>query len=150
MTIGEKLDWNEVEKIGIGALVASTVASVWAYFRSIGQKANKAEVDAQVREFRAEIERQIKEIRAEVKEQLEVINRRHSDWMTRSERYVTREVVDEMKSQIKHMDSRLDAQLGQVAQRLDGFGVSIASLSKAVEQLEKVGERLDKFIEGHR
>lgn len=138
MNTGE-MDWNEVEKVGIGALVASTIASLVAYFRSIAQKANTSDVDKKLSELRTEIDKQ-----------LEAINRRHSNWEAKSEQFATREVVHEMKAKIERMDTRLDAQLEKVSQRLDGFSVSITALNKTVEQLEKVGERLDKFIEGHR
>ena len=115
MMTGEKLDWNEVEKIGIGALVASTVASVWAYFRSIAQKANKSDVEAQ-----------IKELRTEIKEQIDAVNRRHSNWEAKSERFATREMVDALNAKFERMESRFDA------------------------HFEKINTRLDKFIEGHR
>lgn len=114
MKSGE-MDWNEVEKVGIGALIASSIASLYAYFRSIGQKANKAEVEKQLSEMRAEIEKQ-----------LDVINRRHSLWETRSERFATREMVDALNAKIERLDTRLDA------------------------HFEKINVRLDKFIEGQR
>lgn len=108
-----EMEWNEVEKIGIGALVASTIASLWAYFRSIGQKANKADV-----------EKAVSELRAEFKEHFENINRRHSQWELRSERFATREMVEALKAMMDRTEARQDA----------GF--------------EKLNARLDKLIEG--
>lgn len=110
MTIGEKLDWNEVEKVGIGALIASSIASLWAYFRSIGQKANKAEVEKQLSELRAEFDKQV-----------EAINRRYSLWETRSERFATREMVDALNAKIERLDTRLDAHFEKINVRLDKF-----------------------------
>lgn len=116
MRTGEtELDWNEVEKVGVGTLIATVVASVYAYFRSIAGKANKTEVEAHFRELRAEF-----------KEQLDVINRRHSLWETRSERFATREMVDALTAKMERMETRQDA----------GF--------------EKLNARLDKLIEERR
>lgn len=110
MTIGEKLDWNEVEKVGIGALIASSIASLYGYFRSIAQKANKAEVEKQLSELRAEFDKQI-----------EAINRRNSLWETRSERFATREMVDALNAKIERLDTRLDAHFEKINVRLDKF-----------------------------
>lgn len=126
MTIGEKLDWNEVEKIGIGALVASTVASVWAYFRSIGQKASKTEVEKQLSDLKAGIDKHLSDLRAEFDKQIESVNRRHSNWEAKSEQFATREMVDALNAKFERMESRFDA------------------------HFEKINTRLDKFIEGHR
>lgn len=108
-----EMDWNEVEKVGVGALVTTTIAALWAYFKSIGQKANKAEVNAQISDLRAEFDKQV-----------EAINRRHSSWETRSERFATREIVDALNAKIERLDTRFDA------------------------HFEKLNARLDKFIEG--
>lgn len=122
----EVLTWDEIGKAGIIAAVVATVGALFAYFRSISNKVDKSEYAAQLTAIRSDFARQIAEMQADFEKNVEALNRRHSAWETRSERFVTRELFDTLYAQIQKMEER------QVA----GF--------------EKLNNRLDKLIEARR
>lgn len=102
------LTWDEVQKVGIGAAIVAIVGAVFGYFRSIGNKLDKAEHEKSLNELRAEIEKQI-----------DLINRRHSAWESRSERFATREMVDALTAKMDRMEVRQDAGFEKLNARLD-------------------------------
>lgn len=120
------LTWDEIGKAGIVAAVVAAVGALFAYFRSIGNKVDKAEYAAQIAALRSEFEKAIAENHSAFEKQLEAINRRHSAWEARSERFATREMVDALTAKMDRMETRQDA----------GF--------------EKLNARLDKLLDSHK
>ena len=102
------LTWDEIERVGVGALVVSAVGGVIAYFRSIANKIDKSD-----------FEQRLKEMRSEFDKELEAINRRHSLWETRSERFATREMVDALNGKLERLETRLDTNFEKLNNRLD-------------------------------
>ena len=102
------LTWDEIEKVGVGAAIVAVVGAVFGYFRSIGNKVDKADHIKALTELRADIEKQI-----------ETLNRRHSAWETRSERFATRDLVDALNVKIERMEERQDKGFEKINTRLD-------------------------------
>lgn len=120
------LNLDEIGKVGIGAAVVAIVGAVFAYFRSIGNKVDKTEFEHRAAERRSEVDKMFAELRLDFEKQIEALNRRHSTWEARSERFATRELVDTLNVKIERMEERQDR----------GF--------------EKINARLDKLIEERR
>jgi len=115
----EVLNLEEVGKVGIGAAVVAIVGAVFAYFRSIGNKIDKAEFEHRVAERRSEVDKMFAELRLDFEKQIEVLNRRHSAWETRSERFATRDLVDALNVKIERMEERQDRGFEKINLRLD-------------------------------
>ena len=102
------LTWDEIEKVGVGAAIVAVVGAVFGYFRSIGNKVDKADHIKALTELRLDVEKQI-----------ETLNRRHSAWETRSERFATRDLVDALNVKIERMEERQDKGFEKINTRLD-------------------------------
>lgn len=124
-TGAQRMDWNDVWKTMFGATAVALIGSLIAYFRSIGGKADKQKVEEAFKEFRADWEKQLTLFRAEVYAQLEETKRRHSAWESKSERYATREMVSELKAELKSDFQRLENRLEVSFQKQNEYLVKL-------------------------
>ena len=113
------LTWEDIEKVGVGAVVVSIVGTGWAYVRSVGNKVDKSTYEQQIKEMRAEYGKQLEEMRKEFTKELETLSRRHSAWESRSERFATREMVDALNGRLDKIETRIDQNFEKLNTRLD-------------------------------
>ncbi len=102
-----------------GTVIAASVAAVFAYLQSIWKKAVKADVDAIVATARTEAAAGLAAIRLEMKERNEATDRRISQWEQRSGSFVTREAMAELERKMDRMESRIEASINKITDRLD-------------------------------
>ncbi len=113
-----------------GTGLALIVGAVFAYFQSIWKKAVKADVDAIISTARtdaatavaaakAEAAAGIAAIRLEMKERNDATDRRISQWEQRSGSFVTREAMAELERKMDRMESRIEASINKITDRLD-------------------------------
>lgn len=113
------LTWEDIEKVGVGAVVVSIVGTGWAYVRSVGNKVDKSTYEQQIKEMRAEYGKQLDEMRKEFTKELETLSHRHSAWESRSERFATREMVDALNGRLDKIETRIDQNFEKLNTRLD-------------------------------
>ncbi len=113
-----------------GTVIALVVGAFFAYIQSIWKKAVKADVDAiiatarteaasAVTSAKAEAANSITAIRHEMKERNDAVDRRISAWEQRSGSFVTRETIAELERKMDRMESRIEASINKITDRLD-------------------------------
>ena len=105
---GQWMEWADVFKILLGATAATLFAGLFAYFKSIGAKADKAKVEEEIKNLRLEFEKQLANQRTELVAQIDVLSRRHSLWEQKAERLATREMVGEMKLDLQRLEDKFE------------------------------------------
>ena len=113
-----------------GAVIVSIVGGVIVWLQSVWKKAVKADVDAIIAAARtdaatavatakAEAAASIAAFRQEMKERNDTTDRRISQWEQRSGSFVTREAMAELERKMDRMESRIEASINKITDRLD-------------------------------
>lgn len=121
--------WADVVKILLGATAATLIAGLFAYFKSIGGKADQAKVEELLTNLRTEFEKQlahqrteftaqITHQRTEFAAQIEALTRRHSAWETKTERFATREMVTEMKQDLQRLEDKFEGHFRDMTEKI--------------------------------
>lgn len=111
--------WETIKGAALVAAVGSVITGIYAYFQSLGKKAAKADVDAQIAAQKADFDKAIAAFRLEAEKRMEVIERRISLWDQKSDRFVTREVIADLERKMEKMESRIEASISRLGDRLD-------------------------------
>lgn len=124
-TGAQRMEWNDVWKTMFGATAVALIGSLIAYFRSIGGKADKQKVETEFKELHVEWEKHLAQLRTELQVQIEEMKRRHSAWESKTERFATREMVVELKAELKNDFQRLENRLESSFQKQNEFLVKL-------------------------
>lgn len=111
---GQWMEWSDVWKALFGATAVALIGSLVAYFRSIGGKADKAAVEKLLKDQRDEFDKYLAQMRVEYDRQFDIINRRHSAWEQKTERFATREMLMEMKQDFQRLESRFETNFQKI------------------------------------
>jgi ribosomal protein S20 len=99
--------WEIIKGAALVGIVGAAIGGVVAYFKSIGNKVDKAEFKTA-----------IAEVRAEVRADIEKTNRRISQWEEKLGGFARQSALDEVKTQITRMESRLETSIKELGQQL--------------------------------
>lgn len=121
MTRTERLfdPWETIKGAALVTMVGSVIGGIYAYIQSIGKKAAKADVDAQMATQKAEFDKAITTFRVESEKRMEAIERHISQWDQKSDRFVTREVIADLERKMEKMEVRIEASINKLGDRLD-------------------------------
>ena len=106
MTVSEPMDgsWKDIT---IGALIAQAIAGVWLYLRSISDKVSRRDFEKAMAAKDAEHEKAMAALRADI----EKLN-------AEMKNFARQAVVDEVKGDIRRLETKLEAKLDTIQQQL--------------------------------